>query len=94
LERVETLETSWNTQLEPLWSNPIAADLANISAAMLWVLDQRDAEGALRMAVGLEAILGLLFSAARRLPGLDRGRTGPTVVAIEYRGRSRQGTRI
>ena len=54
LELVETLETSWNTQLEPLWSNPIGADLANISAAMMWVLDQGDAEGALRMAVGLD----------------------------------------
>jgi DNA-binding CsgD family transcriptional regulator len=53
LELVETLETDWNTQLEPLWSNPIAADLANISAAGLWALDQRDAERALRMAVGL-----------------------------------------
>ena len=25
------IETSWNTQIEPLWSNPIGADLANIS---------------------------------------------------------------
>ena len=48
------LETSWNTQLEPLWSNPIGADLANVSAAMMWVLDEGDAEGALRMAVGLD----------------------------------------
>ena len=48
LELVESLETSWNTQLEPLWSNPIRADLANVSAAMMWVLDQGDAEGALR----------------------------------------------
>ena len=54
LDLVESLETSWNTQLEPLWSNPIGADLANISAAMIWVLNQRDAEGALRMAVGLD----------------------------------------
>jgi DNA-binding CsgD family transcriptional regulator len=54
LELVETLETSWNTQLEPLWSNPIATDLANVSAAMMWVLDQGDAERALRMAVGLD----------------------------------------
>ena len=54
LELVESLETSWNTQLEPLWSNPIGADLANVSAAMMWVLDEGDAEGALRMAVGLD----------------------------------------
>jgi hypothetical protein len=55
LELVESLETSWNTPVEPLWSNPIGADLANISAATTWVLDQGDAEGALRMAVGLDA---------------------------------------
>jgi non-specific serine/threonine protein kinase len=54
LELVEGLETDWNTQLEPLWSNPIGADLANVSAAMTWVLDEGDAEGALRMAVGLD----------------------------------------
>jgi non-specific serine/threonine protein kinase len=54
LELVESLETDWNTQLEPLWSNPIGADLANINAAGLWALDQRDAERALRMAVGLD----------------------------------------
>jgi predicted ATPase/DNA-binding CsgD family transcriptional regulator len=54
LELVETLETDWNTQLEPLWSNPIGADLANVSTAMMWVLDQGDAEAALRMAVGLD----------------------------------------
>jgi DNA-binding CsgD family transcriptional regulator len=53
LELVETLETDWNTQLEPLWSNPIGADLANINAAGLWALEQRDAERSLRMAVGL-----------------------------------------
>jgi predicted ATPase/DNA-binding CsgD family transcriptional regulator len=54
LELLESLETSWTTQLEPLWSNPIAADLVNVSAATRWVLDQGDAEGALRMAVGLD----------------------------------------
>jgi non-specific serine/threonine protein kinase len=54
LDVVESLETSWNTQIEPLWSNPIGADLANASAAMMWVLDQGDAEGALRMAAGLD----------------------------------------
>jgi predicted ATPase len=54
LELVEGLETDWNTQLEPLWSNPIRADLANVSAAMVWALDEGDAEGALRMAVGLD----------------------------------------
>jgi non-specific serine/threonine protein kinase len=54
LDLVESLEPDWNLQLEPLWSNPIGADTANISAAMIWALDQRDAEKALRMAVGLD----------------------------------------
>jgi predicted ATPase/DNA-binding CsgD family transcriptional regulator len=53
LELVESLETSWNTQPEPLWSNPIRADLANVSAAMMWALDQGAAEGAFRLEVGL-----------------------------------------
>jgi predicted ATPase/DNA-binding CsgD family transcriptional regulator len=53
LKLVESLETSWNTQAEVLWTNPIVADTANISAAMIWVLDQRDAERAVRMVVGL-----------------------------------------
>jgi predicted ATPase/DNA-binding CsgD family transcriptional regulator len=54
LEPVESLETSWQTQLEPLWSHPIRADLANVSAAMMWVLDEGDAEGALRISAGLD----------------------------------------
>jgi hypothetical protein len=54
LDLVEGLETSWDTQIEPLWSNPTTADVANANAAMMWVLDQGDAEGALRMAVGLD----------------------------------------
>jgi non-specific serine/threonine protein kinase len=55
LQLVERLETSWNTPVEPLWSNPVGADLANIDAATVWALDVGDAEGALRMAVGLDA---------------------------------------
>jgi predicted ATPase len=55
LELVESLETSWNTPVEPLWSNPIGADLANIEAATVWALDEGDAVGALRIAVGLDA---------------------------------------
>jgi predicted ATPase len=35
LEPVDSLETSWETQLEPLWSHPIRPDLANVSAAMM-----------------------------------------------------------
>lgn len=54
LALIESLETSCNTPVEPLWSDPIGADLANASAAMMWVLEQGDADGALRMAVGLD----------------------------------------
>jgi predicted ATPase/DNA-binding CsgD family transcriptional regulator len=55
LELVEGLETDWNTPVEPLWSNPIGADLGNIGAATAWALEKGDAEGALRMAAGLDA---------------------------------------
>jgi hypothetical protein len=34
---------------------PRRADLANIDAATVWALDKGDAEGAMRMAVGLDA---------------------------------------
>ena len=47
------------------------ADLANVSAAMMWVLDQGDAEGALRMAVGARQVLALLCST--RPPSAWRG---------------------
>jgi predicted ATPase len=68
LELVESLKTSWNTSVEPLWSNPIGADLANVNAAMIWALDRRDAEGALRMADGLYRFWAFSFPppAARR----------------------------
>ena len=70
LELVEGLETSWNTPVEPLWSNPIGADLANVGAAMVWVLEEGDAEGALRMAAGLDTFW--IFSFPRR-PSAWRG---------------------
>jgi non-specific serine/threonine protein kinase len=68
LELVESLETSWNTPVEPLWSNPIGADLANIDVATAWALEEGDAEGALRMAVGLDAfwIFSLPSASIRR----------------------------
>jgi predicted ATPase/DNA-binding CsgD family transcriptional regulator len=53
LELVEGLETSWNTQIEPLWTNPISHDLPNISAAITWAMDAGDAERALGMALGI-----------------------------------------
>jgi hypothetical protein len=42
-------EESWNTPIEPDWRNPLAAEGANFDAAMLWALDQRDPERALRV---------------------------------------------
>ena len=38
LELVESFETSWDTQVEPLGTNPIGNDLPNISAALMWAL--------------------------------------------------------
>ena len=90
---VESLETSWQNQLEPLWSNPIGADMANISAAMIWILEQGDAEGALRMAVGLDrfwifsvpppAVRLVWLEAALDLPWSPTG-----VVGIRARARA------
>jgi non-specific serine/threonine protein kinase len=93
LELVETLETSWNTQLEPLWSDPIHADLANMSAAMMWVLDQGDAEGALRLAVGLGRFWPFSVSpAAVRLERLEAALALPWspsgVISIRARARA------
>jgi DNA-binding NarL/FixJ family response regulator len=42
-------EESWNTQVEPEWNNPLAAEGANFDAAMLWALDHGDPERALRV---------------------------------------------
>lgn len=68
LDLVESLETSWDTPVEPLWSDPIGADLANIDAATAWALRRRDAERALRMAVGLDRFWIFSYpSAALRL---------------------------
>jgi predicted ATPase/DNA-binding CsgD family transcriptional regulator len=93
LELVETLETDWNTQLEPLWSNPIAADLANINAAMMWVLDQGDAEGALRLAVGLDrfwpfSVPPPALRLARLEAALDLPWSPSSVISIRARARA------
>jgi predicted ATPase/DNA-binding CsgD family transcriptional regulator len=95
LELVETLETSWNTQLEPLWSNPIGADLPNLSVAMMWVLEEGDAEAALRMAVGLDrfwifsvpppAVCLAWLEAALDLPWSPSGVIGIRARALAYR---------
>jgi predicted ATPase/DNA-binding CsgD family transcriptional regulator len=53
LELVESIETSWNTQIEPLWTNPISPDLSNINSAITWAMDAGDAERALRLALGI-----------------------------------------
>jgi predicted ATPase/DNA-binding CsgD family transcriptional regulator len=93
LEPVDSLETSWETQLEPLWSHPIRPDLANVSAAMMWALDQGDAEKALRMAVGLNRFW--IFSvpqAAVRLACLEAALNLPwspsSVTSIRARARA------
>jgi predicted ATPase/DNA-binding CsgD family transcriptional regulator len=93
LELVEGLETDWNTQLEPLWSNPIRADLANLNAAMVWVLDEGDAEGAVRMAVGIDrfwlfAVTPPALSRARLAAALDLPWSPSSHFGIRARARA------
>lgn len=90
LKLVEGLETSWNTPVEPLWSNPVGADLANIDAATVWALDQGDAEGALRMAVRLDAFWIFSFPSttvreSRLEAALALPCSPPTVAAVRAR---------
>jgi predicted ATPase/DNA-binding CsgD family transcriptional regulator len=51
---VDTLDIWSNTPLEATWTDPIAADLANIDAALVYALDREDAEHAQRLAVALD----------------------------------------
>jgi predicted ATPase/DNA-binding CsgD family transcriptional regulator len=51
---VDNLGLWSNTPVEAKWSDPIAADLANIDAALVYALDREDAEQAQRLAVGLD----------------------------------------
>ena len=98
LDLVEGLETSWDTQIEPLWSNPITADVANANAAMMWVLDQGDAEGALRMAVGLDrfwpfSVVPPALRLARLEAALDLPWSPSSVISIRARARAYWGSR-
>jgi predicted ATPase/DNA-binding CsgD family transcriptional regulator len=54
LDRVESRAAGHTVPIEPGWHDPLAADLANIDAALAWALDREDAESAQRLAVGLE----------------------------------------
>ena len=94
LALIESLETSWNTPVEPLWSDPIGADLANAGAAMMWVLDQGDAEGALRMAVGLDRFWIFSVPLSVRPPGVAGSRARSPVVAVECHWHPREGTGV
>ena len=99
LDLVEGLETSWDTQIEPLWSNPITADVANANAAMMWVLDQGDAEGALRMAVGLDrfwpfSVVPPALRLARLEAALDLPWSPSSVISIRARARAYWGSGV
>jgi DNA-binding CsgD family transcriptional regulator len=99
LDLVEGLETSWDTQIEPLWSNPMTADVANASAAMIWVLDQGDAEGALRMAVGLDrfwpfSVVPPALRLARLEAALDLPWSPSSVISIRARARAYWGSGV
>jgi len=54
LDLVDSLGIWSNTPVEARWSDPIAADLANIDAALVYALHREDAEQAQRLAVGLD----------------------------------------
>ncbi|HEY6811871.1 MAG TPA: LuxR C-terminal-related transcriptional regulator, partial [Propionibacteriaceae bacterium] len=99
LDLVEGLETSWDTQIEPLWSNPTTADVANANAAMMWVLDQGDAEGALRMAVGLDrfwpfSVVPPALRLARLDAALDLPWSPSSVISIRARARAYWGSGV
>ena len=51
---VDTTGAARTTPVVPQWSDPVAAEHANIDAALLWALDRGDAESAQRLAVGLD----------------------------------------
>ena len=93
LDLVESLEPTWNTAVEPVWSNPIGADLGNIDAATVWALERGDAEKALRMAVRLDAFW--IFSApsatvrqARLEAALDLPWAPSSVAGVRARARA------
>ena len=63
---------SWSTPVEPLWSDPLGADLTNLDAAAGWAMKRQDAEGAQRLAVALDHFFLFCFpSEARRLAVLE-----------------------
>jgi predicted ATPase/DNA-binding CsgD family transcriptional regulator len=99
LDLVEGLETSWDTQIEPLWSNPITADVANANAAMMWVLDEGDAEGALRMAVCLDrfwpfSVVPPALRLTRLEAALDLPWSPSSVISIRARARAYWGSGV
>jgi predicted ATPase/DNA-binding CsgD family transcriptional regulator len=51
---VDSLGIWSNTPVEARWSDPTAADLANIDAALVYAIDREDAEQAQRLAVALD----------------------------------------
>lgn len=72
---------SWGTPVEPLWSDPLGADLANIEAAAAWAMKRQDAEAAQRLAVALDHFFLFCFpSEARRLAVLEESLALPSRV--------------
>ena len=80
-------------QVEPLWSNPVRADLANISAATMWALTRAtpsEPYGWWSVSTGS----GSSLSPVRSPPGVDGGRVGPAVVAVECQRHPSPRTRV
>jgi predicted ATPase/DNA-binding CsgD family transcriptional regulator len=53
-EFVVGIEKSWETQIEQLGISPIRHEMPNINAALMWALDEGDADRALGLASGLD----------------------------------------
>lgn len=91
LDLVDTTGAARNTAVSPRWSDPVAAEVANISAALGWALDHGDAESAQRLAVGLDHFwLFCLQTYEQRVAGLEAALAlpGPPVSDSAVRARA------
>lgn len=74
---------------EPQWLDVVRADQDNIDAAMLWALDRRDADRALRMAAGLFTFWIYTSVTAHAAVLMDRALALPAVIDTREAMRTR-----
>lgn len=90
LALVEQGANSETTAAEHGWSHPMGSELGNLAAASRWALSRRDAEGALRMAVALNAFWSYSTPpASARLELLERALALPWEATSEASARVR-----